>query len=56
MDNLEKKKGRQVKSLKLLLKKDPLVKYNFHQYLDDKEDVLVVAHLKNNYVVGGYTQ
>ena len=55
MKNLLMKRGRLPKGLKRLYKKDPLNKTNFHQYIDNNEDILMVVLLKNSYVVGGYS-
>lgn len=52
---IERKRGRNVKGLKLVYKYDNLNTLNFHKYIDDKNDLLMISRLANEYVVGGYT-
>ena len=56
MNTIEKKRGRSVRGLKPVYKYDQLNNINFHRYIDNKNDLLMVVRLINEYVVGGYTQ
>ena len=40
----------------LVYKIDPLNKNNFHQYIDNKENILALVRLVNGYIVAAYTQ
>lgn len=41
-------------STRLLFRFDPLNSTNFHRYIDQKENLLLVVELQNGYKIGGY--
>lgn len=52
---IESYTNREIISTKLLLKHDPRNKTNFHEYIDDQENFILVALTINDKMIGGFS-
>lgn len=47
---------RKIKGSKLIYKYDALNKVNFHKYIDNKSQIVVIVKLKNGKIVGAWSE
>jgi hypothetical protein len=54
--NIEERIGASIVGTRLLCRWDPLNKVNFHKYIDDQEQIVVVVRLLNGYALAAWTE
>ena len=57
VDSIEKQKGNQkIAGMSFVYRMDFVNPVNFHHYIDNKKDLLLVVHLKTGSIIAGFTE